>query len=173
MKKFAVHIAGQSCTGKTTLSNALGERFPGLYILSFDKLKWQLAGYNRDQHSNLIKRIELGLFEVICKQEIPLTLNYFCEDAREYETCRHIAEQNGYAFMSVELTAPKDVLLARFRERAERAKAIGSKVTITDEKMFLSILKEKPYLPPNTPVFDTSKISTSDIVDKISKLLAI
>src|SRR3989344_7775858 len=113
MQKFAIHIAGPSCSGKTTLSNALGEKFPGLYMLSFDKLKWQLAGYNRDQHSNLIKNIELGVFEVICKQAIPLTLNYFCQNTQEYATLQNIAGQNGYKFISVELTAPKEVLLAR------------------------------------------------------------
>lgn len=171
MEKFAIHIAGPSCSGKTTLSDALGEKFPGLYILSFDKLKWQLAGYNRDQHSNLIKNIELGVFEVICKQAIPLTLNYFCQNAQEYATLQKIADQNGYKFISVQLTAPEDVLLSRFRERAQRAKQIGSKITITDEAMFLKLLEEKFYLPPSTPVFDTAKLSPEAIALEVIKLI--
>lgn len=165
MKKFAIHIAGPSCSGKTTFSNALGERFPDLYIISFDKLKWQLAGYHRDKHSALIKDIELGVFEVICKKEIPLTLDFFCAHAREYAACQSIAKTYGYAFLSIQLTAPTEVLLERFRKRAQKAKEIGSKVTITDEKMFFELLDKKAYVPPGTPVFDTSVTSTAEIVD--------
>jgi len=62
MKKFVIHIAGPGCSGKSSLSRALGDAFPGLYTVAFDKLKWQLSDYHRDKDSDLIKDIELGVY---------------------------------------------------------------------------------------------------------------
>jgi shikimate kinase len=171
MNKFAIHLSGPAGSGKTFFSEALGKKIPNLYIVSFDKLKWQLAGYHRDNHSNLIKEIELGFFEVICKKQLPATLDFFCKNEAEYETCKSIAERYGYVFIPIQLTAPKEVLLERFRNRVKRAKETDRKISFTDEALLLANISEKSYVPAGTPVFDTSTTSADQIVSEILQLI--
>lgn len=175
MKKFVIHISGPGCSGKSTLSKALGEKFPGMYAVAYDKLKWQLSGYkgsgnNGDEkHSELINKIQLGLFEVVCKQSVPINLDYFLETEADYIACKKIAGNNGYLLIPVKLTAPKEVLLARFNDRVESAKREGTKISITDKNAFLKTFSWKTFTPSDALIFDTSKNSPKDIVEVISQ----
>lgn len=169
-KLFVLHLSGPPCSGKTTLENALSEKFPGAYIVSFDRMKWQLAGYDRNKDGPLVDDLVMGLFEVVCRKQIPILLDFSFESEAEYAACRQGAERQGYKFLSVELTAPTEVLLQRFHERIENAKRTGVKITITSDPEFLETAAKKFYLPPDTPVFDTSKTGIDEIVQKFTRI---
>src|SRR6478609_130207 len=105
---FVLHLSGPPCSGKTTLENALAERLPGAYIISFDRMKWQLAGYDRTKDGPLVDELALGLLRVACEKNIPAIFNFSFVDnmgEKEYAACRRMAEEKGYAFVSVTLTA--------------------------------------------------------------------
>ena len=171
MKPFAIHLSGPAGSGKSYFSAALGKKFPGLYQIEFDKLKWQLAGYHRDSHSDLIKEIELGMFEVICKKKLPATVDYFCENESEYNACKKIADDNSYIFVPIQLTAPKEVLLERFRKRVERAKKTERRISFTDESLLHENFSRKSYIPKNTRIFDTANTPVSQIVDQVIEMV--
>ena len=86
LKRFVIYPIATSCAGKSTLTKALSEKLPDIYTVSYDKLKWQLAGYHRDKHRSLIKEITFGLFEVICSKYIPILLDVSLQDEAEYPT---------------------------------------------------------------------------------------
>src|SRR3989344_5591246 len=117
LKKFVIHLFGPSCVGKSTLNEAIGEKIPGIYTVSYDKQKWQLAGYNRDRDKDTIRDITLGLYEVICRKGIPIQFDFMCRNEADYRRLTEIAEKYEYNFFSFGLTAPVEILLARFRER--------------------------------------------------------
>jgi hypothetical protein len=85
---------------------------------------------------------------------------------------KNIATENGYVFISIELSAPIDILLERFRERVKDAKLNGKKISITDESFFLAKTSRRPYVPENTPIFDTVKNDKNEIVEEIIELLS-
>lgn len=170
-KKFVIHFSGASCTGKSAAVEALGKKMPGIYTVAYDALKWHLSGYTRDQRA-VIYPLVLGFFEVVCANELPIALIAIIRTAEEYAAYRQIAEKYGYAFISVQLTAPDHILLERFRERVRSAKASNSKrISVTDEGLFLENLKKTFFVPPGTPTFDTSIASPDEIAERISGMI--
>ena len=171
-KKFIIHFVGYSCTGKSALEKVLKEKLPGSYVVSYDKLKWQLSGYDRDKDSKLIKEITKGLFETVCKLGNSILCLAMISTEEEYIFYKQIATNYGYKFISIELTAPKDVLLTRFRERVESAKLMDSKnISLTDESIFLSNLEKPFFIPENILTFDTSLLKPEDIAMKVMELI--
>lgn len=171
-KKFVIHFVGYSCTGKSALEKALKERLPGWYSVSYDKQKWQLAGYDRTNDAKLIKDITKGLFETVCKIGNSILLLGMISTEDEYTWYKHVSDEYTYTFLSIQLTAPKEILLARFRERVESAREKASTtISVTDENVFLENLSKPFYIPKNIVSFDTSIQSADEIAEKIMKLL--
>jgi len=171
--KFIIHFVGYSCTGKSTLEKNLKEKLPGYYTVAYDKLKWQLAGYNRDKDAKLIKEITEGLFGVVCKIGNSILLLAMISTEDEYISYKKVAEEFGYKFISIQLTAPTEVLLARFRERVETAKRMNSTtITVTDESIFLDSLSKPFFVPKEITSFDTSIMKTEDIANKVIDLIS-
>lgn len=96
-KQFIVHISGHGCSGKSSLATELGERFPGTYLVAYDKLKRQLSGYKRIEDGDLIRSIELDLFEIICKKKIPMFTIFSRHSPTELERCDALAKKYGYS----------------------------------------------------------------------------
>ncbi|MGH9442960.1 MAG: AAA family ATPase, partial [Thermoanaerobaculia bacterium] len=166
-ERFVLHLSGHACSGKSTVADALAERLPGLYVVSYDRLKWQLAGYDRTKDGPLVDDLVLGFFEVVCRRHIPVLLDFYFETEAGYTACRAVAEREGYAFADVELTAPLPVLLQRFRQRVADAARTGAKISVTDEAVFLRNAERVFFLPPGSPRFDTSTTDIDAIVDGI------
>jgi predicted kinase len=164
---FVLHLSGPPASGKTTLEKALADKFPGAYLVSFDRMKWQLAGYDHTKDGPLVDSLVLGLFEVVCKRKLPVFLDFSFTNEEEYARCRKIAEENGYRFFSVQLTAPIEVLVERFHKRIQDAKRTGLKITITDEATFRETAAKKFFIPPGAILFDTSKMRIEEIVRQI------
>lgn len=170
--KFVLQISGPSCSGKSTVEAALGERFPGTYLVSYDKLKWQLFGYHRDKDRETVKDLLFGFYEVVCARGLNVFTDTYLRDEAEYRRYRATAEAHGYRFVSVRLTAPEDVLLERFRERVAKATAAGSKtISVTDEATYRKNLSMPAYLPPDAMTFDTSAVPVETIAQRILTLL--
>ena len=170
-KKFVIYLSAPSCSGKSALTSVLSDRLPGLYLVASDKLKWQLAGYNRDKHGLLIKKMTSRFFEIVCQMGVPILLDAWINNKQVYSNYLKTAKKYGYEFIPIKLTAPKRVLLQRFRERVIRAKRGGIKISTTDEKTFIKNLSRKSFFPAGTPIFDTSKTTIDSIAAKILKIL--
>ncbi len=170
-KPFVLHLSGHSCAGKSTLAKALEDKLPGMYIVSYDKMKWQLADYVSSKDGPLIDKLVLGFFEVVCREHIPILLDSYFKDEDAYLHCRQIATEHGYNFLSVEITAPLEVRLERFRKRVAEAKRMGTKISIKDEETFMERSAKKFYFPDGKMSFDTSLMKIEDIAQQIMQYL--
>lgn len=172
MEKKIIYLFGRSCTGKSTISKKLKLKLPGIYDVSYDSMKWQLAGYNRDRDRELVKSIVRGLFEVTCSKNIPILFVSWFKDEKEFLEHKGIENKYGYKSVFVELTAPIEVLLGRFRERLNKAKKEGmSRISVTDEEIFLRNINSKKWFTPEiTRHFDTSIMDSDMIVGEIVQL---
>ncbi|GEM_PF-3232964 len=176
-EKFVIHVSGPICAGKSTFINAIGARFPGSYLIEYDKLKRQLFGYQRtrEDHREIIRRFQWGLLELACEQSLPVITGVFLHDEEEYGRFMNITKRYGYEKrVFVRLTAPQDVLLERFRARVKHAKETGAWLSLDDESVFLSIISspKRSLIPPGTPVFDTSVTNAEAIADDIARKLS-
>lgn len=171
-KPFVVHLIGPSTSGKSSIFEALGKKLPmEIYSISFDKMKWQLVNYHRDKHRHLIKDLVVGFFELVCDKRVPIFLDCHIKNSTEYNHFKQIAGKNGYVFLSIELTAPLEVLLTRFRERVESSRLTGSKLSVATEDVFLAETSRRPYVPEDTLIFDTSEESIETVAEAIIGLL--
>ncbi len=171
MKKFVLLISGTSCTGKSSLVKVISQKFPGVYNVAHDKLKWQLAGYDRRQNGEVMKKLVEGFFRVVCEQGLSILLEVIIRSPEALKRYEQTAAEFGYQFISVKLTAPEDVLLKRWRERVKDAKANNRPTSMTKEEDFIENVRMAFYVPSEATVFDTSVVSTDEIAEKISELI--
>lgn len=162
-KKFIISFVGSPCAGKSTAAKLLAEKLPDIYFVSYDKQKWLLSGFDRHKHYGLVKKITFGLFEMVCQSGTPIQLEYFRTE-EEYQNCVEMSKKYGYTMVCVELTAPREVLIQRFRDRVEDAERTGAKLTFKSEELFIENIDAGYYCPANIVSFDTTKTSTEEIV---------
>jgi predicted kinase len=170
--KTVLLIAGPSCSGKSALEAELCRRAPGTYVVAYDKLKWQLAGYDRDRDRETVKELLFGFFEVVCRRGLPVILQTIMRSEDEYRRYADVAREHGYRMAAVRLSAPEDVLVARFRDRVLDAARNGSNISVTDEGTYRKNLATPFFVPDDAPAFDTSVASVSAIADELERLLS-
>jgi predicted kinase len=172
MEKKIIYLLGRSCSGKSTISKKIKQQLPGIYNVSYDTMKWQLAGYSRDKDRALIKSIVKDLFELICSKSIPVLYVSWFRDEKEFLEHKNIESKYGYKSISVELTAPEKVLLSRFRERVNDVKKTSmDRISVTDENIFLKNLHSGEWFTPAIiKSFDTSVLSPDAIAEEIVRL---
>jgi hypothetical protein len=154
--------------------NVLAEKLSGLYIVSYDKLKWQLAGYDPEKDRALIRSLAFDFFEMVCRKGVPIILDVGFDNETEFLFCRNMAGKHGYMFFDAGFTANREILLKRFRERVKSAQKAKSKIALTDEKIFLEKLSNPcgVFMPSSTTIFDTSVLPAEAIGREILKMLS-
>ena len=169
--KFVIHLAGRSCSGKSTVAELLSQRLPGIFTVDYDHIKWQLAGYHRDEHRADIEAIGQAMYYSACERGLPVLLKLFSHNQGTFNSFKKIASNHDYKFIPIYLTAPDEVLIDRFRKRVANAKKMGTRVSNTDEGLFRSWLKLDYFQSPEAKVFDTSKIGVAEIAEQIIDLV--
>lgn len=171
MKKFVIHLTGQPATGKSTFANLISAEFPGAYSIFYDRLKWQLSGYNRERDRATIHCLQESLFEGALRLGVPLIIaDFFFTSSDKYLKIKKMAESHDYVFLTIALEASLESLGQRFDERKERSKKENFKMSITDKTLFFENLKEKPYVPPGSLILDTSQ--EVSIGENLTRVLA-
>ena len=171
-KKFVIHLIGPSCVGKSAVEKVLQKKIKGVYSISFDKQKWLLSGYNRDTDRPAVKKICLGLMETVCRLGMPVFLNMPLTTEEKYNRFKKIAHRYGYAFFSFKLTAPKKVLLERFRKRMESFKKSGDRMSVTNEEMHRANFAKRFFIPKGADSYNTAAQTPEAIAEKIMAKLA-
>lgn len=171
MSKFIIFIQGKSCTGKSSLQKELGKSYPDSYLVSYDALKWGFAGFNRDTHFEAARQLTQVVYNALCDMGISMLVIAPRSEkiAHEY---REKAEEHGYIFIPIHLTAPDDVLIERFRARLkEHTENKRGRMSLTNEDQFRQLIAEPHAVMDDSFAFDTSKISTEQIAQEIMEKL--
>lgn len=165
--KVVISLQGRSCTGKSTVGDFIKEKYLGIYTIDYDRIKRQLSGYNHKVDAADMRDMSLGFFEVACKsgKSILLLVPPFHDEA-QFLQYKDVADTFGYIFYFFDLTASREVLLTRYRERLENVKKLG-KAAIKTEEEYLKTLETPYFRPADTITFDTSNGGSEEIADKI------
>lgn len=165
--KLIISLQGRSCTGKSTVGDSIKEKYLGIYTIDYDRVKRQLSGYDHKVDAADMRDMSLGFFEVACKSGKPILLLVppFHDEA-QFLQYKDIADKFGYIFYFVDLTASREVLIARYRERLQNVEKLG-KAAIKTEEEYLKTLETPYFRPTHTITFDTSNGGSEEIADKI------
>ncbi|EKE29678.1 MAG: hypothetical protein ACD_2C00122G0005 [uncultured bacterium (gcode 4)] len=163
MKKSIIHIHWTSCSGKSTLFEEVRKNNPGIFTVSSDYLKWQLDGYNSAAHKDLIEEFVFSALETACKNGLMIILDSYMRTGEIYERFMDISNRYWYVFHDYLITAPRDILIGRFRDRIESVKVSGRTTSVMDEMIFIKNMEKKFYVPEGIKVFDTSAMNIQEI----------
>ncbi|HEX4662014.1 MAG TPA: AAA family ATPase [Candidatus Saccharimonadales bacterium] len=167
-----INLFGPSAAGKSTTAHLLQEKIDNLQIVDFDVIKRQIPGYDWQVHSQKGRDMTLEVLKSESQQRLPiLLLMPSARNGEEYERIQSIADTNEYQLLNIEITAPEEILIQRYKDRMQNIDPSkkGWKFKTVDE--FKAKLKEVYYKPNNTVTLDTSQLAPEEIADNIFKLL--
>lgn len=170
MKKVFIIINGASCVGKSSVIEELGKLETGMFHLSYDRIKWCFLDYKSGSHGDEIYNMLTALTKECIKKEISIV-----KDGGLYKEkllpIINLVKENGYKIVEINLEAPMDILMTRFKERVEYAKNSKAKVSNLSEERFLELLEMyKAVKDPSFITYDTSVMISEDIAKEIIKL---
>lgn len=167
MHKSIIHIHWPSCSGKSTIFDKMRENIPGIFTVASDYLKWQINWYDSEIHKNLVKELTLSTLDTACNNWLLIILDSWIRTEKIYQQYLDIAAKYWYSFHDYLLTAPREILIGRFRERMERIKLTKLKTSVTDESVYIKNLDKGFYHPKWIKTFDTSAMSIEEVYGEI------
>lgn len=175
VRRIVILVQGRTCSGKSTLigvlSKALAGNVKNLYILPYDLIKTGIMGYHRDKHAPLVKQLAVDISEVMFSKQLSVLVDMNFGSKYEYERYIRTARRYRYEVMPINLVAPRNVLLERFRRRIRAFRKEGRNISGMDERLYLKALTKKGYLAKNSYSFDTSEKSVDEISREVIEIL--
>ncbi len=167
-----INIFGPSTAGKSTVAGLLQERIEGLQLVDFDVIKRQIPDYDWQKHAQIGRDMTIDALAGALEGNTPILLLYPpAKDEAEFKRLNSLTEAHGYKMLNIEITAPKEVLIARYEHRLANVDPTkkGWKFKTLDE--FKTKLEELYYKPQDTASFDTSQKNPDEIVNAVMELL--
>jgi len=172
--KFLLILQGPLGAGKSTVAKLLSENAKGVFHISGDKIKWFISDYSAKKYSGngVVGRLLLSLVSQAAKENLSIiiegnvaTIKY---DAKAYSD---VAKENNMNFVQVNIEAPYNVLLDRFKQRVKNATEQKTKISLTSVKdMKNRYGAYQKFKNNNLPTFDSSVMSPVDISKKIKSI---
>ena len=162
------------CAGKSTISKMLAEEFPGVFHISYDKLKWFIVDYSLEKYSGkgIVSRLLSALVKQVAIENLSIIVEGDLNLMRNHENYKKIALDNNMKFIEVNIEAPLEVVSKRFEERVRNSIEQNKKISVTTEdgmKRRYDAYHEKKR--ENLPTFDSSKMTAEEIASAIRDLI--
>lgn len=156
-------------SGKTTIANQLHTKLPRTALLGLDRIKWFVSGFKRNKASNLMtQNVVVAMVNEYLRQGINVIVEQAFKPAQVL-LFKKLAKKNKVNFFIYQLSAPRQILLGRIRERAhqktDRPKIAQSRI-LRNLRLF-----EKNTFPKVTK-FETHLLSAKQITERILKVFS-
>lgn len=169
LQKYIINLFGKSCAGKSSVADIIQTSLPGLYTLDWDIIKQQLTGYYWKNDSEKIRSLSFGFFQAACDADLPLLLLLpLFRNEQEFEAYKSYATEAGYGqIISIELDAPDDILIERYKKRLEDYWPAGKNIKPKTIEEFTAALQDEYLRPNDTITFDSSTMSIEEIARRV------
>jgi adenylate kinase family enzyme len=169
---YIIYLFGPSASGKSTVTDILQQSIDNLEVIDFDTIKRQIPGYDWTLHaqagrSMTLDKLKLAITEVgkiLLLMPPPRNLD-------EYELIHSIAKAQNYTLINVEITAPKEVLVQRYKDRLAHIESDKKEWKFKTLDEFIRKLDEPYYIPEDTNSFDSSTTNPDDTAAAILALI--
>ncbi len=171
--KVIFNIFGPSTAGKSTTAELLEPEFERLYTVDFDVIKRQLSGYHWKRDSATAQKITFDTLASVAATGLTILALLPPPKAEgDYNRLVAIAEINNYTVINIEISAPEEVLVQRYKARLRAIRESGSNWKFKTLDEFKNKLHESYYRPANTISFDSSEMSPDSILEAIKERVA-
>lgn len=183
-RKIILVLSGEICTGKSTLSKKLVEKYGFRHCKTIDGLKaigakklngkdadrefWQKLGHDLDEKKG--GKWVLEYFQEQFEKDFSSSNLYLVDSVRIAKQIHHIREAYGYAVYHVHLEARPDTLRTRFFERGE-IKSLSPAEQKTKYENYKSDETEKKVNELRTEadlIIDTDRCNDEDVFIRVS-----
>ena len=163
--EFLLLVNGPSCGGKSTVSKILLEKYGNIFNAKGDHIKWLISDYDAPTHRGVVHEMTIELIKIALANGLSVLKE---GGLFESEKLVQIANEHNVPFFVSNISAPREVLDARFLERIE-SKKNGAKISNVDPKRFNELYEMYLNTKIESPLeFDSSKQSPEEIADIIS-----
>jgi len=169
--KLIINLFGPSAAGKSTIAELLQEQIDQLYTVDFDVIKRQISGYHWKRDSGTAQQITLDTLASVSKTDLTILALLPPPNSKEiFDRTEGIAKASLCTLINIEITAPDEVLVKRYRDRLRQVQESGTKWKFKTLDEFTAKLQEGYYRPDDTVTFDSSVMSPDVIFSKIKEL---
>lgn len=169
---YIINIYGPSTAGKSTLAELLQKSIERIYTVDYDIIKRQIASYSHKTDKQVATDLTYAFLSDVAATDLPvLSLLPPPPHQDAYEKIAATAQANNRRLINIEVTAPNEVLIERYKERLQRIKASGSTWSFRTLDEFIDNLQKPYYTPSDTHTFDSSKLSPDEILANVKQLL--
>lgn len=171
MNQKIVFFEWASCAGKTTIVDSLLSRHPNVFHVSKDQIKWLISNYSgkNQQHSKVLEKMLLDL----TKTAIEDGFSVFIESQKKLiSDILSFTEDKNVDIKYVNIEAPYNILLDRFRTRIKKAKLEWTNISNTSEEWFIeryNNYEEWKFIDGIT--LDTDKLSLDEAINRVEKYI--
>jgi adenylate kinase family enzyme len=171
-ENYILNIYGPSTAGKSTLAELLQSSIQRVYTVDYDVIKRQIAGYDHKTDKQVATDLTYEFLASVAKTDLPiLSLLPPPPDESAYRKIEHIAETCNRQLINVEITAPEEVLVARYEDRLRQVRESGSQWKFRTIEEFKDGISKPYYRADDTITFDSSLLLPKEILAKVQSLL--
>lgn len=173
MKKYILILYWPMCSGKSTIAKLFLEKIPGVFHLSWDKIKRMISQYTPEKYMGFMNSIMVDVAQSAIKNWFPILIEWNVwlqnEVRKKYES---LAKENWYTFIEINIEAPLEILEERFTERVNTAIEKWSRLTVTTIDQMMSRYNGYMKYKKNTILtLDSSTLSSEEIYNHIVKII--
>ncbi len=162
---YLINLFGHSGAGKSTAAWLLEDKIHGLYTVDFDIVKQQLAGYYWKNDKEIARDLSKDFLNAVVDHKLPILLLLPpARSSEELEKNLHHATESGYKILHIEIAAPEDVLIERYKARLADWNAKRTPKTIDE---YTAAIRTPYYRPDDSITFDSSQLTPDETVAAI------
>lgn len=172
--KFLILLYGPLCSGKSSVINILMSKNQAVFHSSMDNIKWFISDYSSNKYADLgtVNRILLAMTTQAVHENLSIIIEGSAGLMKLRQKYKNLAKKNNLKFLEVNIEAPYETLLQRFKQRTQEAKKLKTKVSATKQfEMLKRFLSYKEHKNIKLPTFDSSQMSSKKILIEIKKIL--
>lgn len=171
--KYIINIFGAMTTGKSTLVESLQKHIDRIYTVDYDVVKKQISGFYSSRDRETATKITYDTLASVAEAGLDiLALLPPPKDEGTYDRVERIAQNNGYKVINIELVAPLDILVERYKQRLDFLQNAGEdtgKLRTVDE--FKETVQTPYFKPDNVTTFDSSLLPPDEIFEQVGRLI--
>lgn len=173
MDKHIINVFGAMTTGKSTLVEHLQTHIDRIYTVDYDVVKKQISGFYSSRDRETATKITYDTLASVAEVGLDiLALLPPPKDEETYSRVGRIAQNNGYKVINIELVAPLDILVERYKQRLGSLQDSGEDISkLRTAEEFKETVQTPYFKPDNTVTFDSAELSPDEIFEQVKKLL--
>lgn len=170
MRPFLLLLDGPMGSGKTAAAEILHQHFPRTALLGLDRLKWTVSDFKRNRRNNaMIYEVVQAMAQTFLRNKINVIVEQGFRQGLAEEFVR-LGKRTKARIIIVSLTAPRQILLDRVRQRMKTPMAKTQK-PIAWSRVLRNMRVFAQRKPLGGPVINTERLTPAEVAQQVTTIM--